>query len=301
MPTQGRVQSAESIRMSTQPQFNAARFKESTREQWELAAEAWHRWGPLLERWCGEHTATMLDMAFVQPGHRLIDIAAGSGGQTLAAAHRVGPQGYVLATDLSPAILEYAQQNARREGLTNVKTRVLDGERLHELPADSFESAISRFGVMYFPDIQTALHGIRHILKTGGKFAAMVFTTAEKNPFFSIPISIIRRRAKLPTSPPGQPGPFSVGGPGVLDGMLLDAGFKQVESRAFSMPLKMKSANECVRFEQESFGALHEMMKSMTEAERQDTWVEVEDALRRFESSAGFEAPAEILIGVGTK
>ena len=63
----------------------------------------------------------------------------------------------------------------------------------------------------------------------------------------------------------------------------------------------MQSAAECVRFERESFGALHEMMSAMSEAERQDTWAEVYQALQQFESAGGFEAPCEILISAGTK
>lgn len=248
------------------------------------------------------HTATMLDMAGVQARHRVLDIAAGAGGQTLAAARRVGPEGYVVATDLSPTILKYAQQSARDAGLMNVEVRVLDGERLLDtLPAESFEAAISRFGVMYFPDKQTALAGIRHVLRRGGRFAAMVFTTAEKNPFFSIPISIIRRQARLPAPVSGPPGPFSVGAPGALAAALSAAGFRDIESKTFSAPLKMRSAAECVRFEQESFGALHEMMTAMSEGERNDTWSEIHDALRQFESPTGFESPCEILIGAGAK
>ena len=111
-----------------------------------------------------------VDMAGVQLGHRVVDIAAGAGGQSLAAALRVGSKGYVLATDLSPTILAYAEQNARAFGLTNLETRVVDGESLNELPRESFDAAISRFGVMYFPDKKTALSGIRHVLKPGHKF-----------------------------------------------------------------------------------------------------------------------------------
>jgi SAM-dependent methyltransferase len=287
--------------MSSPPKFDPASFKQSTREQWERAAEPWHRWGPVLERWCGEHTAKMLDMAGVQLGHRVIDVAAGAGGQSLAAARRVGSKGYVMATDLSPTILEYARRNAQAAGLKNIETRVLDGESLNELPAESFHAAISRFGIMYFPDEKKALSGVGYVLKPGHKFAAMVFSTAEKNPFFSIPISIIRRRAKLPPPSPGRPSPFRVGDPGALDTVLASAGFRKVESHTFSAPLKMGSAAECVRFERESFGALHEMMSAMSEAEREDTWAEVYNALQQFESPTGFEGPCEIVIGAGTK
>ncbi len=72
--------------------FDPQAYKQTTRQQWQDAAEAWHRWGPLLEEWLGEATEAMLDLAGVQPGDRVLDVAAGAGGQTLAAARRVGPE-----------------------------------------------------------------------------------------------------------------------------------------------------------------------------------------------------------------
>ena len=76
---------------------------------------------------------------------------------------------------------------------------------------------ISRVGLIYFPDRQAALAGMRRALKSGGRVAAIVYSTADRNGFFSIPVGIIRRRANLPPPLPGQPGPFSLGAPGVLE------------------------------------------------------------------------------------
>jgi SAM-dependent methyltransferase len=204
--------------MSTEPtqQFDPLKYKETTREQWQTAAEPWHRWGPTLEEWLGQATEVMLEMAEVGPGARVLDVAAGAGGQTIAAAKRTGSAGYVLATDISSNILEFASAAAQEEGLTNVDTRVIDGEELEELEEESFDAVICRVGLIYFPDQQRALKGMLRALKPGGKIAAVVYSTPENNKFFSIPVSIIRRRAQLPPPLPGQPGPFSLGGERVL-------------------------------------------------------------------------------------
>ncbi len=90
----------------TQTTFDPAKYKETTREQWQRAAEAWHRYGPTLGAWLGPATERMLDLAGVGSGHRVLDVAAGAGEQTLAIARRVGPGGSVLATDIAPRILE---------------------------------------------------------------------------------------------------------------------------------------------------------------------------------------------------
>jgi hypothetical protein len=122
-------------------------------------------------------------------------------------------------------------------------------------------------------------------------------STAERNPFFSIPVGIIRRVAGLPAPAPGLPGPFSLGSPGVLETAYADAGFEDVDVRALDAPVRFSTAAECVRFERESFGALHAMLAGVTPAERERAWQEIETELRRFEDSDGFEGPCQLLIG----
>jgi len=283
------------------PRFDPIKYKEATKQQWQAAAGAWHRWGPTLATWLGPATETMLDMAGVGTGSRVLDVAAGAGEQTLVAARRVGPSGYVLATDISANILEFAAEEARAAGLKNVETRVMDGESLDEIEADSFDAVISRVGLIYFPDQQKALTGMRRALKPGGRIAAIVYSTAENNRFFSIPISIIRNRAQLPPPLAGQPGPFSLGSPGVLEAAYQRAGFHDIQTRIVPAPLRLTSASQCVRFERESFGALHQMMSGLNEAEREKTWQEIEQGLGQFEGGEGFEGPCELVVGAGSK
>lgn len=285
--------------MSTATTFDPEIYKETTRQQWQDAAEAWHRWGPTLEAWLGEATERMLDLCAVGNGSRVLDVAAGAGGQTLAAARRVGPDGAVLATDISSNILELAEAESRRAGLTNVLTRTMDGENLDVEP-DTFDAVVSRVGLIYFPDQQRALAGMRAALRPGGRIGAIVYSSADRNEFFSVPVSIIRRRAELPPPAPGQPGPFSLAGDGLADA-LSAAGFHDVQVEAIPAPLRLGSAAECVRFEQESFGALHQMLAGLDEAGRDAAWAEIESELRRFEGPDGFEGPCELLVGVGVK
>jgi ubiquinone/menaquinone biosynthesis C-methylase UbiE len=283
------------------PKFDPIQYKITTREQWETAAGAWHRWGPTLASWLGPVTEVMLDMAEVRSGDRVLDVAAGAGEQTLVVARRVGPSGHVLATDISRNLLEFAAKDARAAGLSNVETRVMDGENLEELEAASFDAVISRVGLIYFPDQQTALTGMRRVLKPGGRIAAIVYSSPENNRFFSIPISIIRKRANLPPPLPGQQGPFSLGGEGVLEAAYKQAGFDHIETRLVPSPLRLESAAECVRFERESFGALHQMMGGLSAAEQDKTWEEIARELRQFESTEGFTGPCEMVVGIGTR
>ena len=280
--------------------FDPIRYKSTTRAQWEEAAEAWHRRGPTIEEWLGDATARMLDAARITDGSRVLDVAAGAGGQSLAAARRIGPSGQVLATDISPTILEYTAKATTDAGLTNIATRELDGEQL-TVDAGTFDAVISRVGLIYFPDQQAALAGMRTALRPGGRISAVVYSTADRNGFFSIPIGIIRRRAQLPPPQAGQPGPFSLGGPGVAERVLTEAGFRDVDVEPVSSPVRMASAADCVRFERESFGALQQMLLGLAPAEREAAWAEIEDALRQFEGPDGFTGPCEMLVVSATR
>jgi SAM-dependent methyltransferase len=285
---------------TTTTQFDPLRYKETTREQWQQAADAWHRWDSTIEAWLGESTRVMLDLAKVGPGDRVLDLASGAGEPALTIAERVGPTGFVLATDLASNILAFAARTAADRGLTNVETRVMDGERL-DLPDGSFDVVTSRVGLIYFPDQQGALAETRRVLKPGGRVAAIVYTTPERNAFFSIPVGIIRRRANLPPPAPGQPGPFSLGGDGVLAAVFERAGFRDVRTAVVPAPLRMTSAAECVRFERESFGALHQMLSGLPELEQEAAWDEIARELAQFEGPDGFAGPCEMIVGVGTK
>ena len=280
--------------------FDPNQYKLTTREQWQNAAGAWNEWGGLLREWLGAPTEIMLDMAKIGAGARVLDVAAGAGDQTLMAAERVGKSGFVLATDISPKILEFALSNARAHGFDNVRVSEQDGENL-DVPAETFDAVISRVGLIYFPNQQRALASMRRALKPGGAIAAIVYSVPDKNQFFSIPVSIIRERAKLPPPVPGQPGPFSLGAPGAIAGEFTKAGLKNIEVRHVPSPVRVKSAAECVRFEKESFGALHQMMAKLSEPEKAEVWRDIELKLKQFEGPRGFEGPCEMLVAVGFK
>jgi ubiquinone/menaquinone biosynthesis C-methylase UbiE len=117
-------------------------FKQRLREQWDEVAARWERWTPVMRDQLAPATELMLDLAHLRPGHRVLDIAAGNGYQSIAAARRVGPSGHVLAIDLAPAQLKYAAAAAREARVEHIETLVMDAENL-DLPdasSDGFES-----------------------------------------------------------------------------------------------------------------------------------------------------------------
>ena len=263
-------------------------------------AEQWRRGKKLRGETSEAVTEMMLDLAKIQVSDRVLELAAGMGDLAIMTAQLVGPSGYVLATDISANMLNLAAETVREAGFTNVETRVMDAENL-DVPPDSFNVALCRFGLMLFPNAAKALAGVYRALKPAGRFAVTVWSTAEKNPLHGLPLAIVSRLAKVPLPAPGQPGLFVLSGQGVLEECYTKAGFHDVAVRAFSVQRRFPSTAEALSAMKESFPRLQTLLTKLSDADRELAWSEIERQLTQFEGPSGFEAPGEWLVGVGTK
>jgi SAM-dependent methyltransferase len=270
------------------------------RQQWEGAAAGWARWEARIAAWMEPATEAMLAMADVRAGARVLDLASGAGSQTLDAARRVGAQGSVVASDISETMLRHVQENAHAAGLANVTTLAGAAEDL-DLGAESFDAVICRLGLMLFVDPAKALLTARSALRPEAKAAVVVFTTPARNPFMAKAMQILLRHAGKTPPSPGQPGIFSLGGPGVLEQLLASCGFVGVEQRTLDVPLRMPSAAEALTMMQEAFGAYRAVVSDSPEAVQAAAWAEVAETLKTFETPTGFVAPAEVAVAAGTK
>ncbi len=280
--------------------FDPIAFKSATRDQWNNVAASWNAWGPFIQRWLGPATEAMLDMAQVRQGSQVLVVAGGSGQEALQIAERVGPEGFVLTTDFSEKLTRLAEKNAREAGLLTVEVKVTDAENL-DVPASSFDAAVSRVGLIFCPDQLKALQEQIRAVKSGGYVGAVVYATARECRFFSDPVGVIRRHADLPPPLPGQPGPFSLGEPGKVEKLFKEAGLVDIQNTTIKSPVCMSSAAECLRFEQESFGALHQMLAKLDDRAKQAAWDEVGRALSEFETGEGFEGPCTMIAVAGRK
>jgi ubiquinone/menaquinone biosynthesis C-methylase UbiE len=263
-------------------------------------AEQWRRGAAQRDEVTGPASEMMLDLANLRAGDRVLDVAAGTGDQTLMAARRVGPTGYLLATDNSTSMLNVAAEAARNAGLTNVDTRVMDAENI-DLDADSFDAVICRMGLMLFSNPVKALIGMYHVVKPTGRVVALVWSTEENNPCRGVPLSIVRRFGCNLAAVPGLRLMFTLGGPGILADTFRAGGFHDVAVRAVTTRWRFPSTAEAIRATKDSFLGLQRIMDQLSDADRERAWKEIEQELSRFEAPNGFEARGEVLIGVGTK
>lgn len=265
------------------------------------AAKAWQQGAAARAKLFGQATNRMLDLANIGHGSRVLDIATGTGDQALMAATRVGTTGSVLATDIAESMVVIAAEAAREAGFGNVTTAVLDAQRIDLDPA-TFDAVISRNGLMFVPDLHGALVGIRRVLKPGGRLAAIVWSTPERNPVFALPIRVASRYGALPQMGAGQSGPFALSDPVALAETYQRAGFREVSVAAEPLVYRFASLAEFMQSRRgESAGPLQAIMEKLGETERARMRGEMEEQLRQFEGPDGFVAPGECLIAVGTK
>jgi len=255
-------------------------------------AQNWSRGQAQREEYYQPATEMMLDLADLRTGNRVLDVAAGTGDQTLLAARRVGLNGHVLATDLSATMLKVAIEAARKARLTNVETRTMNAEDL-DLNPGSFDVVICRLGLMLFSDPPKALRGMHRVVKPGGKVATLVFSTAEKNPYQGVPSALLQGLgSKVPSL-------FALGEPGMLEDAFRKGGFPSVVVHTVSLQRRFPSSAEYVRSLQDTPFA--PIMAKLPDAERQQAWAEIEQRISQLKSSNGLELSGEVLIGVGTR
>ena len=279
--------------------FDPVAFKNATRAQWNECAPGWDEHTVMIRQWLRGPTEAMLAMAGIKDGHSVLDVAAGSGDQTLDVLQRIGPRGHVFATDLSEGVLQFARLNISRAGYANVTFRAADGEALDLQPA-TFDAAISRLGLMFFPDPEAGLRQMRRALKQGGRACVMVFGAPEGNPCVAMTMATALKHAGLPPRDPFAPGGLlSLGKPGLLDELFIKAGFRGVATTKVAAPFVLPSVDEYLAFLTSSAGPVLQILGRLEKASRAAAWAEVRERLNTFRTAEGWSGPNELLLTSG--
>ena len=271
-------------------------FKASMRDNWDAAAAGWDAHSPAIRAWLRAATDAMMAMARVVEGGRVLDVAAGAGDQTLDLAARVGPAGAVVATDLSPALVAFAQDRAQRAGLAHVQCRVADGEDL-PFPAASFDAAVCRLGLMFFPEPLQGLRDMQRVLRPGGGVCTVVFSRPERNPCLSILMATALQHAGLPMRDPDAPGSlFSLGRTGRIDALFHEAGFHDVATTAMDAVFHMPSVDDYLDFVRSSASPILQILGRLDQGAAEAAWADIRGQLQVFDTPNGWAGPNELLI-----
>jgi SAM-dependent methyltransferase len=261
-------------------------FRASQRSAWNEASKGWRDWSEFIDRSTAPVSERLMAMARVEPRQRVLDVAAGYGEPSLMAARIVGPDGSVVATDISAGMLAYGRERAAAAGLENVEFIESDAASLHFRP-DSFDAAVSRWGIIFEPDGEGAAARVRGFLKPGARMAISSWGPPERVPFIALPMATVMKLLDVPPVPPGTPGPLSRPTAAAIGGLLEGGGFAEVDIEELEVIFEYSSAEEFTRSTQETIPPVTNMLKAHPPEVQQRAWQAVTDAARTHASQDG--------------
>jgi SAM-dependent methyltransferase len=215
-------------------------FRAQSRKRWSAQAEGWEARRDLLRTATMPVSAWMIDAIDPQPGHTILELAAGTGDTGLLAAELIEPGGTLISSDFSPEMLKTAERRAQELGVRNVRFKQIDADTSIDVPAASLDAVLCRWGYMLLADPGHALRETRRVLRPDGRAALAAWTTPEDNPWSAAPAQAMVERGLLEPADPSAPGQYAWGGEGVVAEQLAAAGFPDphVEALAFTIPYR---------------------------------------------------------------
>ncbi len=281
------------------PTFDANQYKNVQRQQWDKAADGWKQWWPLFEQGAQPLSDRLVTLANLHSGQRVLDVATGIGEPALTAVQQVGVTGYVTAIDQSPYMLAIAQKRAADLGMSNIKFLEMDAESL-DLPPNSFDAILSRFGLMFLPNLDDALVGMRQLLLPGGHFATAVWDVPSKVPMLSLPMRVARQHLHLPPPPAGVPNPFNLADAAVFEQRLYQAGFEDVNSERLTLTWEFASAGEFVQMTRALAAPITALLENHSPERQADVWNAIAEAVQQYAAGNGrITIPSEAICVIG--
>jgi enediyne biosynthesis protein CalE5 len=264
--------------------FDPNEFKSSQQQSWDSVARGWQKWWKTFENGAQKVSDRLIELANVNSGDKVLDVATGIGEPAISVAKIVGKSGHVTATDISSEMLAIAEERARSTGFHEViEFKQSDAESLELETNQAFNSIICRWGLMFLPNLNNALSNIVRLLVPRGRLAAAVWSEPSKVPLISMPINIARQELQAPLLGQGIPGPFSLADIDALKKSLEKVGFADIRSETMRVVFEFSSAEEYTEFNQDIAAPVRTMLANETEERKQEIWNAVTDqAKQRF-------------------
>ncbi len=267
-------------------------YREQSLATWTEMAAGWEERNQWMIDAAGSVNDWILDRGDPSPGQVVLDIAAGPGDLGFRAADRVGAEGRVISTDFAPEMVEVARRLGEARGLANVEYRILNAEQM-DLPADSVDAALCRWGYMLMADPAAALGETRRVLVDGGPLAFAVWAAPERNPWAAVPAMTLVERGHLPPPEPGAPGIFAMADPDVIRRLVTAAGFADPTIEEIDFAFRYADFDDLWDTVVRLAGPLARAIKALPEGERLATREAISQNLAPFRKPDGsYVAPA---------
>lgn len=276
------------------PPDKADAFRAESRARWDAAAAGWSAARETFQRDAAPVSHWMVDAIRPQPGHTVLELAAGPGDTGFLAAELIRPGGTLICTDTAEAMLEVAKARAAELGLDNVEFVPMDAEWI-DRSAASLDGVLCRWGIMLLADPEAALREIRRTLRPGGRLALATWADPAANPWSMGRLLV--RLGVLPQAPEGTPGPFALTDPEALAELLWSTGFEDVVVERLDFAFHAPSADAWWEQQLHCSPSLRDTTAGLTPAAHYELRDAVDAELARFAAEDGsLRVPAQALV-----
>ena len=258
-------------------QIDPGEFRAKQRQDWETASKGWREWNEKFDASTRHVAKRLVELAGIKPGDRVLDVAAGYGEPSLTAAPVVGPEGRVVATDISAGMLAFGRERAVAAGVENIEFVESDASSL-DYPAESFDAAVSRWGIIFEPEGEAVAAKVRSFLVPGSKMAISSWGPPERSPMIAVPMATALQHLNVPPPPPGTPGPLSRPTHEAIAGLLEGGGFTDVEVEELNADFEWDSPEEFARYTREVVAPITALVEQHPPEVQTETWAKIAEA-----------------------
>ncbi len=246
-------------------------------------------------------SAWLIDALDPQPGHNLLELAAGVGDTGLLAAELIAPGGTLICSDFSPEMLATAQRRAEELGVHNVRFKQIDAESSIDLEAASLDGVLCRWSYMLMADPESALRETRRVLKPGARVALAVWAGAEDNPWSVLPNQAMTERGIGIQGDPDAPHQFTWAREGLVTENLAAAGFTEHHVEALEFTIDYSSTADWWDAQSDLSTRFSAALRQARDADVKAVRATVERHAERFTAADGtLRIPARTWVAWGT-
>jgi len=269
--------------------------------RWSESAPYWEKYRTAIREMFAPVTQALIEDAGITSRSTVLDVATGTGEPALSIANLVGPEGKVVGTDAVPEMVEAARRESSRRKLQNASFEVAFSDSL-PFPANTFDAAVSRFGVMFFPSPVDCVRDVLRVLKPGARIAMAVWHFAERNPFDYTVSQVVERYVESTAPTQCSPDMFRFAKPGELLAVLLRAGATLTSERLLQFSIRASmSVEDFWTLRSEMSEKLRTRLAPLSKPQIAKLKREIIEALSVYSSERGMNLPAEVLIVSGVK